>query len=68
MTPVEGGGVEEGWPRGLFQMTDECGCHGDSANEAAARVWQMAVNHTQKKNKRHGDLLFKYHFVFITQT
>lgn len=42
MTPWEEG--EDGWTMasGAFQMTDECGCHGDGANEKVICVAGLA--------------------------
>ena len=66
MTQKEGEGLK--MASGAFQVTDKCGCHGDSDNEAM--IWGVrqadgCESHTERNNR---DALFKYHLIFITHT
>lgn len=49
-----------------FQMMDECGSHGNCANEAVIYNGGLADDHESNPQKIMTDLLFKYHIVFIT--
>lgn len=51
---------------GAFQMTDECRCHGDGANEAL--IWGAVLADGCESHAETTQKFFKYHLVFITQT